>query len=156
MPIKMDELDREQISMLKQTFDAFDVDKKGYIGTEMIGTIMDMLGTQLMPDELDRVISEIDEDDNGEVNFEEFANLAARFLVEEDEDTEAIQMELKGAFRLYDREGNGFITIEVLREILRELDDKLSEDDLDNMIDEIDTDGSGTVDWEEFRAVMIG
>lgn len=45
-------------------------------------------------------------------------------------------------------QGNGFITIEVLREILRELDDKLSEDDLDNMIDEIDMDGSGTVDWE--------
>ncbi len=44
--------------------------------------------------------------------------------------------------------GNGFITTDVLREILRELDDKLSEDDLDNMIDEIDTDGSGTVDWE--------
>lgn len=36
----------------------------------------------------------------------------------------------------------------MLREILRELDDNLTEDDLDNMIDEIDTDGSGTVDWE--------
>lgn len=48
---------------------------------------------------------EIDEDGNGEVSFEEFAKLAARFLVEEDEDTEAIQLELKGAFRLYDREG---------------------------------------------------
>lgn len=61
----------------------------------------------------------------------------------------------------------------MLREILRELDDNLTEDDLDNMIDEIDTDGSGTVDWEgkeckqyvhylkkciflEFKAVMIG
>lgn len=51
------------------------------------------------------VITEIDEDSNGEVNFEEFANLASRFLIEEDEDTEAIQLELKGAFRLYDREG---------------------------------------------------
>lgn len=44
--------------------------------------------------------------------------------------------------------GNGFITTEVLREILRELDENLTEDDLDNMIDEIDMDGSGTVDWE--------
>lgn len=74
--------------------------------------------------------------------------MAARFLVEEDEDTEAMQLELKGAFRLYDRDGNGFITTDVLREILRELDDKLSDDDLNNMIEEIDTDGSGTVDWE--------
>lgn len=51
------------------------------------------------------IISEIDEDGNGEVSFAEFAKMAARFLVEEDEDTEAIQQELKGAFRLYDREG---------------------------------------------------
>ncbi|KAH0817578.1 hypothetical protein GEV33_005213 [Tenebrio molitor] len=130
------------------TFDAFDVDKKGYIGVDMIGTILDMLGTQLIGEELDNIITEIDEDGNGEVSFEEFANLAARFLVEEDEDTDAIQMELKGAFRLYDREGNGFITTDVLREILRELDEKLTEDDLDNMIEEIDTDGSGTVDWD--------
>lgn len=39
--------------MLQSTFDAFDVDKKGYIGTEMIGTIMDLLGTQLAVNELE-------------------------------------------------------------------------------------------------------
>ena len=44
--------------------------------------------------------------------------------------------------------GNGFITTDVLREILRELDDNLDSEELDNMIDEIDADGSGTVDWE--------
>lgn len=50
--------------------------------------------------------------------------------------------------------GNGFITTDVLREILKELDDKLSEDDLENMIEEIDADGSGTVDWEG-NAILI-
>ncbi|XP_045474279.1 troponin C, isoallergen Bla g 6.0101-like [Harmonia axyridis] len=152
----MNELDKDQISMLKSTFDAFDVDRKGYIETEMIGMIMDMLGAQVGADELECIISEIDEDENGEITFDEFLTLAAKFLVEDDEDTDAIQIELKGAFRMYDKEGNGFITTQVLREILRELDDNLSETDLDNMIEEIDTDGSGTVDWEEFRAVMIG
>lgn len=52
-----------------------------------------------------KIVSEIDEDGNGEMSFEEFAHLAARFLVEEDEDTEAILKELKDAFRLYDKEG---------------------------------------------------
>ncbi|VEN40403.1 unnamed protein product [Callosobruchus maculatus] len=119
--VTMEDLDREQLSMLKSTFDAFDVDRKGYIEADMIGTVMDMLGTHVSADELDKIITEIDEDSNGEISFEEFANLAARFLVEDDEDTEAIQVELKGAFRLYDREGNGFITTDVLREILREI-----------------------------------
>lgn len=41
----------------------------------------------------------------------------------------------------------------MLRDILHELDDKISSSDLDLMIDEIDADGSGTVDFEEFMEV---
>lgn len=80
------------------------------------------------------------------MEFEEFLALCARFLVEED--AEAMQEELREAFRLYDKEGNGYIKTADLREILRALDDKLTEDELDEMIAEIDTDGSGTVDFD--------
>lgn len=44
--------------------------------------------------------------------------------------------------------GNGYITTGVLREILKELDDKITNEDLDMMIEEIDSDGSGTVDFD--------
>lgn len=44
--------------------------------------------------------------------------------------------------------GNGYITTNVLREILKELDDKITNEDLDSMIEEIDSDGSGTVDFD--------
>lgn len=44
--------------------------------------------------------------------------------------------------------GLGFITTDLLREILKELDEKMTPSDLDEMIEEIDIDGSGTVDWE--------
>lgn len=50
--------------------------------------------------------------------------------------------------RLYDREGNGYITTSTLKEILAALDDKLSNSDLESIIAEIDTDGSGTVDFD--------
>lgn len=42
----------------------------------------------------------------------------------------------------------GYITVKVLRDILHELDEKIPPGDLDLMIDEIDADGSGTVDFE--------
>ena len=44
--------------------------------------------------------------------------------------------------------GLGFITTDLLREILKELDEKITPTDLDQMIEEIDADGSGTVDWD--------
>lgn len=46
------------------------------------------------------------------------------------------------------RLGNGYIPTSCLREILRELDDQLTDRELDMMIEEIDTDGSGTVDFD--------
>lgn len=84
------------------------------------------------------------------MNFEEFCGLASRFM-EEDTDTEAMQQELREAFRLYDKEGNGYITTDVFRDILHELDDALSPEELDMIIDEVDADGSGTVDFEGTR-----
>lgn len=78
-----------------------------------------------------------------------------------EEDTEAMQEELREAFRMYDKEGNGYIPTSALREILKALDDKLTEDELDEMIAEIDTDGSGTVDfdgklrWSYFKTLTM-
>lgn len=154
--------------MLKNAFDAFDQEKNGYIEAQMVGTILSMLGHQLDDKMLAEIIAEVDDDGSGQIEFEEFCTLAARFLVEED--AEAMQQELKEAFRLYDKEGkfpqaignewtvngnfrfrlpgNGYITTDVLREILKELDDKITKEDLDMMIEEIDSDGSGTVDFD--------
>lgn len=43
---------------------------------------------------------------SGQLEFEEFVTLAAGFLTEDEpEDVEAMQAELKEAFRLYDKEG---------------------------------------------------
>ncbi|KAG7307509.1 hypothetical protein JYU34_007713 [Plutella xylostella] len=120
----------------------------------MVGTILTMLGHSVTDETLREIIAEVDEDGSGEVEFEEFVTLASKFMIEED--AEAMQQELKEAFRLYDREGNGYITTDVLREILRELDDKISAEELNMMIEEIDSDGSGTVDFDEFMEVMTG
>ena len=80
--------------------------------------------------------------------------VAAKFMVEDDE--EQMKEELKEAFRIYDKEGNGYITTDVLKEILREIDPELTEDDLDNIIEEVDEDGSGTLDFDEFQEMMMG
>lgn len=49
----------------------------------------------------------------------------------------------------------GYITVEVLRDILHELDDKIPPGDLDLMISEIDADGSGTVDFQGIHILLV-
>lgn len=150
----MDELPPEQIAILRKAFESFDSNKSGSISTETVAEILRLMGQPFNKQILEEMIEEVDEDKSGRLEFEEFIILAAKFIVEEDE--EALQKELKEAFRLYDKEGNGFIPTSCLKEILRELDDQLSDNDLDGMIQEIDSDGSGTVDFDEFMEMMTG
>merc|ERR1711972_847313 len=89
----------------------------------------------------------------GEIDFEEFCQLCAKFLIEEP-DEETMKAELKEAFRVYDKEANG-ITTDQLREIISELDQRLTSEDLDGIIEEIDEDGSGTMDFDEFCGMMM-
>jgi len=150
----MPEVDPEQMIILKRAFDSFDQEKKGAISTDIVATVLKMMGHPVNRTILKQVIEEVDIDGSGELEFNEFVLLATKFMNEEDE--EEMKKELKEAFRLYDKEGEGFIPTGTLREILKELDDKLSDEDLDGMIEEIDADGSGTVDFDEFMDMMTG
>lgn len=50
------------ITVLKKAFDAFDREKQGYISTDMIGTIFEMLGISISDEEVEEIIEEIDSD----------------------------------------------------------------------------------------------
>lgn len=106
-----------------------------------------MLGHEVNEDELDDIIDEFDEDESGEIEFDEFIKLAARF-VEPEEDYNELRKELREVFMLYDKEARGYLPLDEFKIILREIDPELPEDELDEIIDEIDADGSGTIDFD--------
>lgn len=145
-PRDFQEEDEQKMAVMRKAFQMFDTTKSGFIDTLKISTILNTMGQLFDDSELNALIQENDPDGTGKVNFDVFCRIAGRFL--EEEDAEAMQEELKEAFRLYDREGNGYITTATLKEILAALDDKLTSADLDGIIAEIDTDGSGTVDFD--------
>ena len=62
------------------------------------------MGFRPTAEELADLIEEIDEDGSGAIEFPEFAQLCAKFLVE-DPDPETMRAELKQAFRLFDKQG---------------------------------------------------
>ncbi|XP_018564878.1 troponin C-like [Anoplophora glabripennis] len=146
--------EEQKMAIIRKAFQMFDTKKTGYIETLKIATILNSMGQLFDETELNNQISKNDPDRTGQVNFDGFADIAIHFL--EEDDDESTQQELKEAFRLYDREGNGYITTGTLKEILRALDDKLTGRELDGIIAEIDTDGSGTVDFDEFMEMMTG
>lgn len=63
--------------------------------------------------------------------------------------------ELREAFRIFDKEGNGFITAAELRHIMMNLGEKLTEEECDEMIREADVMGDGNINYEEFVTMMM-
>ncbi|XP_068247435.1 troponin C-like [Palaemon carinicauda] len=149
----MNDIDEKTMHALRKAFATVDKTKSGFVDIKDIEGIFNNMGTAFDIDDLNETIRRVDIDQDGKINFDKFVIIASNFM--QDDDDETITNELREAFRLYDKEGNGYITTGTLREILRELDNNLSDTDLNDIIEEIDEDGKGKVDFEGFRELMI-
>ena len=106
-------LEVDEIKVLKICFNLFDTKKQEFLSADDLDEILRAMGFRPSKEELGEILLEIDEDGSGEIEFGEFCQLCAKFLVEEP-DEETMKAELKEAFRCFDKEGLGFITTEVL------------------------------------------
>merc|ERR550532_2880627 len=116
--------------------------------------ILKSMGVDVNKVDMEYYSAEVDEEETGKFSFNMFCQVSAKFMIEDDE--EQMKEELKEAFRIYDKEGQGFITNDVLKDILREIDNTLTEEDLDGIVEEVDEDDSGTMDFDEFQEMMMG
>ena len=80
---------------------------------------------------------------NGTIDFDEFVNKMAKTM----EDTD-IKNELRKAFKVFDKDGNGFISAAELRHAMSNLGEKLTDEEVDEMMLEADIDGDGQVKYE--------
>ena len=63
--------------------------------------------------------------------------------------------EIKEAFKVFDKDGNGFISAAELRHIMTNLGEKLTDEEVDEMIREADVDGDGQINYDEFVDMMM-
>lgn len=54
--------------------------------------------------------------------------------------------EIREAFKVFDRDNNGFISAAELRHVMTSIGEKLTDDEVDEMIREADQDGDGKID----------
>ena len=62
--------------------------------------------------------------------------------------------EFKEAFEIFDKDRDGYITTKELGDIMKNLGQSPSEAELQDMINEVDLDGNGTIDFKEFLGLM--
>ncbi|PKU71843.1 calmodulin-1-like [Dendrobium catenatum] len=144
----MERLTSAEIAHLKEVFNLFDKNGDGFITSEELGTVMRSLGQNPTEVQLQNMISECDADKNNAIDFPEFLNLMTS-------KTNVTEKGLRDAFNMFDKDQDGFISAAELGQVMANLGQKLTDEELNEMISQIDLDGDGQISYDEFVVKMM-
>ncbi|CAN7989018.1 unnamed protein product, partial [Ixodes hexagonus] len=139
----------EQKNDMKEAFSLFDPTGTGFMESKDMKFAMRALGFEPKKEEVKKLIAEIDKQGTGKIPLEDFMNVMATRLAEKD-----INEEIMKAFQLFDEDSTGKISFKNLKNVAKELSENLTDEELQEMINEADRDGDGEVNQEEFLRIM--
>ncbi|PPJ50644.1 hypothetical protein CBER1_05246 [Cercospora berteroae] len=145
----MDKLSEEEKQHYREAFSVFDKNGDGEISAAELGDVMRSLGLKPTDGELQDMLHEVDSDNSGSIDINEFLVLMSH--VGSAQDTED---ELLNAFRVFDKDSSGTISASEMREVLKALGEDLTDKEINEIMSAADTDGDKTIDFEEFKKIM--
>ncbi|KAF6777418.1 hypothetical protein AHF37_03054 [Paragonimus kellicotti] len=143
------ELSEEQKQEIREAFDLFDTDKTGCIDLKELKVAMRALGFEPKREEIRKLLSEFDCDAKDSIEYSDFVKMMSVKMQEKDAKEEILK-----AFRLFDDDETGKISFKNLKRVAKELGENLTDEELQEMIDEADRDGDGEVNEQEFLRIM--
>merc|ERR1711957_683611 len=108
------------------------------------------LGQNPTEKELKQMGKSVDDNGDNEIDFEEFLILMSSKKPSADDPDK----ELRDAFSVFDDDSSGSISRAELKKLMKNLGQTLTDAELDAMMDEVDTDGDGEIDFSEFKSMM--
>ncbi|CAF3203386.1 unnamed protein product [Rotaria socialis] len=140
----------EQIVVYEESFSLLDKDGDGNISNYEIRSLMSSLGYSTSLEDISSVISKIDVDGDGTVDFNEFLTIMRQGGSKGESD-----IELRQIFDIFDKKTDGFIDKDELYDLLVKLGEHITDEDVIEMIEEADCfDNDGKVSYEEFKAIL--
>jgi len=136
-------------SNARTAFNRFDADNSGFISAPEMLQVLRLLGKNPSLAEFEGILKAIDRNNDGVVDFREFAQVwwkREQEYIEED-----FQEELQLAFKIFDADDSGTISAQELREKLTTLGERMTDAEVNELLAECDADGSGSISFAEFK-----
>lgn len=142
-----------QLDEVRELFDEIDEDGGGSLDKGEVGELLEKLGLDVTDEKVDSIMFEMDADGQGEVELQEFLwwwkkagkEYRAKLTKLKDE-----MNDVKSLFDQFDDDGSGEIGEEELRALIQMLGVTMNDEELAATMAELDGDGSGEVDFQEF------
>jgi calmodulin len=145
-----DSLTEDQKTQYREAFGLFDKDRDGKISTAELGTVMRCLGQSPTEAQLLDIVDQEDPKKTGLIEFKQFCGIMARRGHVKQTSEEIIE-----AFKIFDRDASGKIPVSELRHIMGNLGERLTEQEVEDMIQQAEVDGEGNVRYEQLVKVMM-
>lgn len=117
----------------------------------IVQVAMRALGFDVKKADVLKIMKDYDREASGKITFDDFNEVMTDWMLDRDPQEEVFK-----AFRLFDDDDSGKISLRNLRRVARELGENMTDEELRAMIDEFDKDGDGEINEEEFLAIMTG
>ncbi|MBA0756518.1 hypothetical protein Gogos_020172 [Gossypium gossypioides] len=137
----------EEVAGIKEAFDVMDTGKRGKINLEELRMGLQKLGQQIPDADLQILVEAADVDGDGTLNYGEFVAVSVHLRKMANDE------HLHKAFAFFDLNQSGFLEIEDLRDSLNDEVDT-SEEVINAIMLDVDTDKDGRISYEEFVAMM--
>ena len=135
---------------MRNAFTKIDVNGDGQLTIDELSKgLKDIPEINLDPNDLVKAMEVIDSNQNGLIDYTEFiaACLHSYNYLKENH--------LRSAFTYFDKDGSGTISRDELRTCLQSDDFTLTECQIDELLDGVDANDDGEVDYDEFLNMMI-
>ena len=156
-------LSTEQKTTILEIFSLFDQNEENTVLLKDVPVVLRSIGLQLEADEMKEVMDDLEirvtpvsiKPDKGKkqlppvVTFTLFSTVVENLIKGIDE-----EKDIREAFQAFDREGDGTLFAVELRQILTNMGDRLTEDEVEEMLDEIDIDANGRIDYKKLAKII--
>merc|ERR1739848_882718 len=115
------------------------------IGVRELKAAMRALGFEIKNEELKKMVSDIDGDGNGTIEFAEFLAMMTGKMGEKD-----AREDIEKVFKLFDNDSTNKISFRNLARVAEELGESIDDEELQDMINQADRDGDGEINLDEF------
>ena len=158
-----------ELRYFRKMFDMFDTDHSGAIGFFEMKNLTKHLGVEMDDAALKASMEKIDENGNGDLEFDEFvqwlgeagqsgdkfAILKSKIRAQGTRPLTNVQIQrLNDVFNHFDTDGSGSIDIAELGHVFVAMGQPMAQEDLEALMKQADDDGSGEMEFEEFLLLM--